>query len=179
MVLEVMRLGAPVLMQEAKSVQDFGSPRLMKLVADMWDTMHAEGGVGIAAPQVGVSESIICFGFQSSNRYPDAPAVPQTVLINPTVELLLEGSQDDWEDGWEGCLSVPGMRGVVPRAKRIRYTGFSLKGEPIERVAKGFHARVVQHEFDHLKGIVYPMRIKDWKQFGYSDVLFPDLKDQR
>ena len=124
MVLEVMRLGEPVLMKEALPVRDFGSPRLRKLVADMWDTMHAEGGVGIAAPQVGVSERIICFGFEASSRYPDAPAVPQTVLINPTVELLLEGTADDWEDGWEGCLSVPGMRGVVPRARRIHYTGF-------------------------------------------------------
>lgn len=168
-----------VLMKEALPVRDFGSPRLRKLVADMWDTMHAEGGVGIAAPQVGVSERIICFGFEASSRYPDAPAVPQTVLINPTVELLIDGTADDWEDGWEGCLSVPGMRGVVPRARRIHYTGFGLDGETIEREAQGFHARVVQHEFDHLKGIVYPMRIKDWTHFGYSDVLFPELKDQR
>lgn len=179
MVLEVMRLGEPVLMKEALPVRDLGSPRLRKLVADMWDTMHAEGGVGIAAPQVGVSERIICFGFEASSRYPDAPAVPQTVLINPTVELLLEGTADDWENGWEGCLSVPGMRGVVPRARRIHHTGFGLDGETIEREAQGFHARVVQHEFDHLKGIVYPMRIKDWTHFGYSDVLFPELKDQR
>lgn len=138
MVLEVMRLGEPVLMKEALPVQDFGSPRLRKLVADMWDTMHAEGGVGIAAPQVGVSERIICFGFEASSRYPDAPAVPQTVLINPTVELLIDGTADDWEDGWEGCLSVPGMRGVVPRASEFATPALDLTARPSSEKPKGF-----------------------------------------
>lgn len=138
MVLEVMRLGEPVLMKEALPVRDLGSPRLRKLVADMWDTMHAEGGVGIAAPQVGVSERIICFGFEASSRYPDAPAVPQTVLINPTVELLLEGTADDWENGWEGCLSVPGMRGVVPRASEFATPALDWTARPSSEKPKGF-----------------------------------------
>ena len=138
MVLEVMRLGEPVLMKEALPVRDFGSPRLRKLVADMWDTMHAEGGVGIAAPQVGVSERIICFGFEASSRYPDAPAVPQTVLINPTVELLLEGTADDWEDGWEGCLSVPGMRGLCLVPGEFTTPALDLTARPSSEKLKGF-----------------------------------------
>lgn len=167
-VLKVMKMGEPVLIHEALEVSDFGSDRLRRLVADMWDTMAAEGGIGIAAPQVGASERIICFGLPEE-KAPARGDVPRTVLINPKLEPV----GDEVESGWEGCLSVPGLRGVVPRWKRIRYSGFTLEGERIEREAEGFHARVVQHEFDHLQGILYPMRITDWRWFGYTDVLFP------
>ena len=172
-VLKVMKMGEPVLMNEALEVKDFGSDRLRRLVADMWDTMAQEGGIGIAAPQVGASERIICFGLPEGGA-PARGGVPRTVLINPTLEPL----GDEVESGWEGCLSVPGLRGVVPRWKRIRYAGFTLEGERIEREAEGFHARVVQHEFDHLEGILYPMRITDWRSFGYTDVLFPPKPDE-
>ena len=155
MVREVLRMGDARLLEHALSVRDFGSPRLRALVADLWDTMAADGGIGIAAPQIGVSER-----------------VPRTVLINPTVELL----GDETEEGWEGCLSLPGLKGLVTRAKRIRYTGYSLEGERIEREAEGFHASVVQHEFDLLEGILYPMRVTDWTNFGYTDALFPKQK---
>lgn len=172
-VLKVMKMGEPVLMNEALEVKDFGSDRLRRLVADLWDTMAVEGGIGIAAPQVGASVRIICFGLPEGEASAHG-GVPRTVLINPTVEPV----GDDVESGWEGCLSLTGLRGVVPRWKRIRYAGFTLEGERIEREAEGFHARVVQHEFDHLEGILYPMRITDWRCFGYTDVLFPPKPDE-
>ena len=168
---KVMLLGSPVLTRHAIAVRDFGSARLRALVADMWDTMAAEGGIGIAAPQIGESVRVICFGADPC-RHPGAAEVPRTALVNPTVELLAE-TRDDWADDWEGCLSLPGMRGVVPRARRIRYRGFTIEGEPVEREAEGLHARVVQHEVDHLDGIVYPMRVRDWTRFGFSEALSP------
>lgn len=171
MVREVLRMGDPRLLEHALSVKDFGSPRLHALVADLWDTMAADGGIGIAAPQIGVSERVICFG-RTEGGAGFSASVPRTVLINPTIEVLGQ----ETEEGWEGCLSLPGLRGVVARAKRIRYSGFSLEGEPIAREAEGFHARVVQHEYDHLEGILYPMRVTDWSRFGFSDALFPKEK---
>src|SRR5262249_8952096 len=142
------------------------------LVADMFETMHSAGGVGLAAPQIGVDLQLVIFGFEHSERYPDAPPVPRTILLNPTITPLAP----EKEDGWEGCLSVPGMRGVVPRFRSIRYTGFDPSGKPIDREAEGFHARVVQHEFDHLLGRLYPSRIEDFSKFGFTDVLFPGLE---
>jgi peptide deformylase len=148
-----------------------GRAELDALIADMFDTMHAAHGAGLAAPQIGVDLALVIFGFQRNDRYPDAPPVPETVLVNPTLEPI--GSAE--EEGWEGCLSVPGMRGVVPRFARIRYRGFDLEGAPIDREAEGFHARVVQHECDHLIGKLYPMRIRDFSRFGFTSVLFPEL----
>lgn len=171
MVREVLRMGDPRLLEHALSVKDFGSSRLHALVADLWDTMAADGGIGIAAPQIGVSERVICFG-RAEGTTGFSASVPRTVLINPTIEVL----GDETEEGWEGCLSLPGLRGVVARPKRIRYSGFSLEGEPIVREAEGFHARVVQHEYDHLEGVLYPMRVTDWSRFGFSDALFPKEK---
>jgi len=147
---------------------------LNALIADMFDTMEAAGGVGLAAPQIGVDLRLVIFGFERSERYPDAPAVPRTVLLNPVITPLSE----EVAEGWEGCLSVPGLRGKVPRHQRIRYTGFDPRGQAIEREAEGFHARVVQHECDHLIGRLYPTRIRDLTQFGYTSVLFPDLDPQ-
>lgn len=167
----VLRMGDPRLLQAAAPVEAFGTPELAALITDMFDTMAAEGGVGLAAPQIGVSLQVVIFGFERSERYPDAPAVPTTVLVNPVITPL----SDELEDGWEGCLSVPGLRGVVPRHTRIRYQGFTPEGEPIDRFAEGFHARVVQHECDHLIGTLYPMRVKDFSRFGFTDVLFPEL----
>jgi len=167
----VLRMGDPRLLQSAAPVTAFGTPELAALVDDLFDTMAAEGGVGIAAPQIGVSLRVVIFGFERSERYPDAPAVPSTVLVNPLVTPL----SDETEEGWEGCLSVPGLRGVVPRHARIRYQGFTPEGEAIDRVAEGFHARVVQHECDHLDGTLYPMRVRDFARFGFTDVLFPEL----
>jgi peptide deformylase len=148
---------------------------LHELLSDMRDTMEAMNGAGIAAPQIGVSKQVVIFGFERNARYPDAEAVPYTVLINPKLEFV----GDEMEDGWEGCLSVPGMRGVVPRYKQLRYRGFDEKGQPIDRTADDFHARVVQHECDHLIGMLYPMRIKDFSKFGFVDTLFPgqDVSD--
>jgi peptide deformylase len=175
---EILRMGEPRLLRVAESVAAFGTPELHALVADMFDTMHAANGAGLAAPQIGVPLRVVIFGYadpQARNpRYPDAPPVPQTVLVNPQIELLT----DEVEDGWEGCLSVPGLRGVVPRATRLRYRGFDAHGRPIERIAEGFHARVVQHECDHLDGILYPMRIRDFSRFGFTDILFPELAGQ-
>lgn len=168
MIRTVRVMGDPVLTEEALEVRDIHHPSVKTLVADMWDTMADEGGIGIAAPQVGVPLRIICFGLDEAQST-DRPAVPRTVLINPKVEFLT----DETEEGWEGCLSVPGMRGSVPRCTRIRYTGFDLEGRPIDRIAQGFHARVVQHEFDHLCGKLYPMRVKDWTKFGFTRALFP------
>ena len=169
-VREVLRMGHPVLARVAEPVESFG-PELQALLADMWDTMAAQDGAGLAAPQIGVSRRVVIFGVKRNPRYPDAEEVPFTVLVNPALTFLT----DEVEEGWEGCLSVPGLRGVVPRRTRLRYTGFDETGVPIDRVAEGFHARVVQHECDHLDGILYPMRMTDMSRFGFTDVLFPDL----
>lgn len=165
----VLKMGDPVLLQMAAPVQQFDSPELHGLITDMLDTMKALSGAGIAAPQIGVSQQVVIFGGFKSPRYPDAEEIPFTVLINPTLTPLA----DDKEDGWEGCLSVPGMRGVVPRYTQLRYQGFDRYGNPIDRSISGFHARVVQHEVDHLLGILYPMRITDMRQFGFIETLFP------
>jgi peptide deformylase len=166
----VLRMGDPRLLETAAPVPAFGTPELVELVTDLFDTMAAHGGVGIAAPQIGVGLQVVLFGFERSERYPDAPAVPRTVLVNPAITPLTE----DTEDGWEGCLSVPGLRGVVPRFTRIRYQGSTPEGEPIDRIAEGFHARVVQHECDHLIGTLFPMRVRDFSRFGFTEVLFPE-----
>ena len=153
-------------------MERFDTPELHALIADMFQTMAAAGGVGLAAPQIGVDLQLVIFGFDNSDRYPDAPPVPRTILLNPVIEPL----SDEMEDGWEGCLSVPGLRGVVPRHRAIRYRGFDPQGHPIDREAEGFHARVVQHECDHLIGRLYPSRIRDFSQFGYTEILFPGLQ---
>ena len=168
---EILKMGDPRLLRVARPVEHFATPELRTLVADMFETMHAVSGAGLAAPQIGVDLQLVIFGFKRNDRYPDAPAVPETVLLNPAVEALDEVE----EEGWEGCLSVPGLRGVVPRWSRVRYRGFDLDGAPIDREAEGFHARVVQHECDHLRGILYPMRVRDFSRFGYTSVLFPEL----
>lgn len=168
---EILKMGDARLLRVARPVEAFGTPALKQLVADMFDTMAAARGAGLAAPQIGVDLRLVIFGHASNARYPDAPPVPPTVLINPVIEVL-DGCM---EEGWEGCLSVPGMRGVVPRHARIRYTGFDAEGNAIDRIAEGFHARVVQHECDHLDGILYPMRVTDFRQFGFTSVLFPGL----
>lgn len=170
-VREILKMGDPRLLRVAQPVPAFDTPELHALIADLFDTMAAAGGVGIAAPQIGVDLALVIFGFDQSERYPDAPPVPRTVLLNPVITPL----SADEEEGWEGCLSVPGLRGVVPRFKSIRYTGFDPLGQPIEREAEGFHARVVQHECDHLIGKLYPMRVRDFSRFGYTEVLFPGL----
>jgi peptide deformylase len=162
-------MGDPRLLEKAKVVEQFDTPELHALLADMRDTMAALDGAGLAAPQIGVGLQVMIFGIEHNPRYPDAEAVPQTVLINPALTPL----GPELEEGWEGCLSVPGMRGVVPRFSRLKYQGFDEYGKPIERSVDGFHARVVQHEYDHLIGVLYPMRIRDFRQFGYTDVLFP------
>lgn len=162
-------MGDPLLLQRAAEVTAFGTPGLKALLDDMFDTMHAAGGVGLAAPQIGESVRVVVFGFERNERYPEAPAVPRTILINPVLTAL--GTEE--EEGWEGCLSVPGMRGLVPRFRRLRYRGFDPHGAPIDRTVEGFHARVVQHEVDHLDGILYPQRIRDMTRFGFQDVLFP------
>ena len=166
---KVLKMGDPMLLQVAAPVANFDSPALHELLSDMRDTMAALSGAGIAAPQIGVSQQVVIFGIDHNPRYPDAEAVPFTVLINPTLEFI----GDELEDGWEGCLSVPGMRGIVPRYKQLRYRGFDEKGQVIDRTVNDFHARVVQHECDHLIGMLYPMRIKDFRNFGFVDTLFP------
>ncbi|MBC7757060.1 MAG: peptide deformylase [Bdellovibrio sp.] len=166
----VLRMGDALLLEQAKPILQFNTPELHTLLADMSETMAYMDGAGIAAPQIGVSLQVVIFGVGSNPRYPDAEQVPYTVLINPTLNFI----DDAMEDGWEGCLSVPGMRGVVPRYTRLHYTGFDQFGAPIDRLVSGFHARVVQHECDHLIGVLYPMRIKNLKDFGYTDVLFPN-----
>jgi peptide deformylase len=171
MIREILKMGDPRLLRVAQPVTEFRTPEMRALVDDMFETMHAVNGAGLAAPQIGVDLALVIFGFRRNERYPDAPAVPETVLINPTITPL----SDEEEEAWEGCLSVPGLRGVVPRYARIRYTGFGPDGEPIDREADGFHARVVQHECDHLFGKLYPMRIRDFSRFGYTEVLFPGL----
>jgi peptide deformylase len=167
----VLRMGDPRLLAVAQRVEDFGTPELDALLQNMHDTMEALDGAGLAAPQIGVGLRVVIFGVKRNPRYPDAEEVPYTVLVNPVVTPLTE----NMEQGWEGCLSVPGMRGVVPRFARIRYQGSDQYGNPIDRTVDGFHARVVQHECDHLQGILYPMRITDFRTFGFTDVLFPDL----
>jgi peptide deformylase len=170
---EILKMGDPRLLRVAAPVpaSQFNSPELNALVADMFETMAAAQGAGLAAPQIGIDLQLVIFGFQRNVRYPEAPPVPPTVLINPVITPLSEVL----EEGWEGCLSVPGLRGVVPRHQRIRYTGFDQYGQPVEREAEGFHARVVQHECDHLMGLLYPTRIKDFSRFGYTSVLFPEM----
>ncbi len=166
-VRRVLKMGDPRLLEVSSPVEPIDAAALAPLLEDMWDTMAAENGAGLAAPQIGVMQRVVIFGYQKNPRYPEAPPVPQTVLINPQIEPLGEIR----EDGWEGCLSVPGMRGVVPRFRDIRYRGFDQHGNPIEREASGFHARVVQHECDHLDGILYPQRIEDMTRFGFLDTL--------
>jgi peptide deformylase len=168
---EILKMGDPRLLRIAKPVTEFGTPELQALIDDMFETMAHANGAGLAAPQIGVDLQLVIFGFDRNERYPEAPAVPRTVLINPTVTPLDEAEVD----GWEGCLSVPGLRGVVPRWERIRYTGVDPQGKPIEREAEGFHARVVQHECDHLIGRLYPTRMRDLTRFGFTSVLFPDM----
>jgi len=172
----VLRMGDPRLLERSREVEAFGTSGLRELIADMRDTMAHLNGAGLAAPQIGVLMRVVIFGVKKNPRYPDAEEVPDTVLINPVIKPIGR----DMEEGWEGCLSVPGMRGVVPRYRSIRYTGFDERGEPIDRTVEGFHARVVQHECDHLDGILYPMRIQDFSQFGFVDVLFPgqDVVDE-
>jgi peptide deformylase len=170
-VRSILRMGDPRLLEIARPVVDISDPALDALLQDMFDTMAAAGGVGLAAPQIGIGLQVVIFGFEKSERYPEAEPVPQTILINPLITPLTE----DEDLGWEGCLSVPGMRGEVPRFKRIRYKGIDEKGNAIERTVEGFHARVVLHECDHLIGKLYPMRMRDMNRFGFTDVLFPDL----
>lgn len=165
----VLRMGDPLLLQKAKPVERFDTPELHELIRDLDDTMRSKDGAGIAAPQIGVSLQVVIFGVGANPRYPDAEQVPYTVLINPVLEPL--GSE--MEEGWEGCLSVPGMRGLVPRYKTLRYRGFDPYGNSFDRTVTGFHARVVQHETDHLLGILYPMRIRDLRNFGFNEELFP------
>lgn len=168
----ILKMGDPRLLRVAQPVTDFDSPALQRLVMDMVDTMAAANGAGLAAPQIGVDLQVVVFGTGAPNpRYPDAPPVPRTVLINPVITPLSAEQADDWE----GCLSVPGLRGAVPRWQRIRYQGFDLAGQPIDREAQGFHARVVQHECDHLQGVLYPIRVRDFTRFGFTEVLFPGL----
>jgi peptide deformylase len=171
---QILKMGDPRLLRVAQPVPAFDTPELHALIADMFDTMEAAGGVGLAAPQIGVDLQLVIFGFERSERYPEAPAVPRTVLLNPVITPL----DEEMAEGWEGCLSVPGLRGKVPRHLRIRYTGFDPVGQAIHREAEGFHARVVQHECDHLIGRLYPTRIRDLTQFGYTSVLFPELDPQ-
>ncbi|BBH44930.1 peptide deformylase [Pseudomonas sp. KU43P] len=173
MIRDILKMGDERLLRIAPPVPDhlIGSAELQQLIDDMFQTMRHVGGVGLAAPQIGIDLQLVIFGFERSERYPDAEAVPQTILINPVITPL----STEVEDGWEGCLSVPGLRGVVPRYKHISYAGIDPQGNAIDRVADGFHARVVQHECDHLIGRLYPSRIQDFAKFGYTEVLFPGL----
>jgi peptide deformylase len=171
---EILKMGDPRLLRTAQRVVEFNTPELDQLIQDLLDTMRAVRGAGLAAPQIGVDWQVVLFGSDAPNpRYPEAPIVPLTVLINPEITPL----SNDMEDGWEGCLSVPGMRGVVPRYAHVRYQGRDAQGQAIDRTVTGFHARVVQHECDHLWGTLYPMRIKDFSRFGFTDVLFPGLEN--
>ena len=165
----VLRMGDPRLLDRARAVVAFDTPELHALIADMEDTMAALNGAGLAAPQIGVGLEVVIFGVESNPRYPDVEPVPKTVLVNPELVLL----DEEMEEGWEGCLSVPGMRGLVPRYRRLRYRAFDARGAAIDRTVSGFHARVVQHECDHLAGVLYPMRIRDLRNFGFTEELFP------
>jgi peptide deformylase len=171
---EILKMGDPRLLRVAQPVREFDTPARHGLIADMFETMAAAQGAGLAAPQIGVDLQLVIFGFQRNDRYPEAPPVPNTVLINPVITPLDDGR----EEGWEGCLSVPGLRGLVPRHARIRYVGVDPRGQRIEREAEGFHARVVQHECDHLIGRLYPTRMTDLSKLGFTSVLFPDLADR-
>jgi peptide deformylase len=174
-VREILKMGDPRLLRLAQPVTEFDTDEIHRLVSDMADTMRAANGAGLAAPQIGVDLQLVIFGSDESNpRYPDAPLVPRTVLLNPAITPI--GTEE--EEGWEGCLSVPGLRGLVPRWARIRYTGFDQYGDAIDRTVDGFHARVVQHECDHLIGKLYPMRVRDFTKFGFTEVLFPGLDAQ-
>lgn len=168
-------MGDPRLLRVSEKVTQFDTPQLHALLQDMQDTMHDLNGAGLAAPQIGVNLRVVIFGFEKNQRYPDADEVPFTILLNPTLTPIT----DEQEEGWEGCLSVPGLRGMVPRYTQLRYQGMDPFGKTIDRTVSGFHARVVQHECDHLEGILYPMRIKDFSSFGFTDVLFPgqELED--
>lgn len=170
-VRRVLKMGDPLLYRKAEPVTAFDTPELHALVSDMFDTMAAMNGAGLAAPQIGVSKRVVIFELQSNPRYPQAEPVPRTILVNP----VLEPVGDEKEDGWEGCLSVPGLRGLVSRYTQLRYTGHDPTGNPMDRTVSGFHARVVQHECDHLDGILYPMRLKDIRLLGFEDALFPGL----
>lgn len=171
-VREIIKMGDPRLLRVAQPVTEFDTDAIHLLVSDMFDTMRAVNGAGLAAPQIAVDLQLVIFGTDAPNpRYPDAPLVPRTVLLNPSITPI----GDEEEDGWEGCLSVPGLRGVVPRWSRIRYTGFDQYGDPLDRTVDGFHARVVQHECDHLIGKLYPMRVRDFSKFGFTEILFPGL----
>ncbi len=169
MIREVLRMGDPRLLQKAQAVAQFGTAELAALLADMRDTMAHYNGAGLAAPQIGVGLRVVIFGVHANPRYPHVEEVPDTVLINPVLESLTADKEEDWE----GCLSVPGMRGMVPRFRHLRYAGFDEPGGRFERVVEGFHARVVQHECDHLDGVLYPMRIRDFRKFGFNEALFP------
>ncbi|MFZ6813462.1 peptide deformylase [Undibacterium sp. Rencai35W] len=171
MIHPILKMGDPRLLRVAEQVKQFNTPELDALIKDMFETMIAANGAGLAAPQIGINLQLVIFGFKDNPRYPDAPKVPETVLLNPVLTPL----SADTDDAWEGCLSVPGMRGLVPRWSQLRYEGFDQFGNRISRDVDGFHARVVQHECDHLNGILYPMRIKDLSQFGFTEVLFPEL----
>ena len=173
MIREVLRMGDPRLLEVSRQIEVFGTAELHELIQDMRDTMAHLDGAGLAAPQIGVLQRIVIFGVRRNSRYPDAEEVPETVLINPVIEPMGR----ETEKGWEGCLSVPGLRGVVPRFLRLRYRGVDQYGKPIDRSVEGFHARVVQHECDHLDGILYPMRMQDLSKFGFTDVLFPGIQD--
>jgi peptide deformylase len=171
-VREILKMGDPRLLRVAQPAAEFDTDALHLLISDMFDTMHAVNGAGLAAPQIGVDLQLVIFGTRDVNpRYPDRPLVPPTVLLNPVITPLSAEEEEDWE----GCLSVPGLRGVVPRFARIRYTGFDQYGDPIDRMVDGFHARVVQHECDHLIGKLYPMRVRDFTRFGFTEVLFPGI----
>jgi peptide deformylase len=174
MIREVLKMGDEKLLATAKPVEKFDTAELRALLADMHDTMEHLSGAGLAAPQIGVGLRVVVFGVKNNPRYPQAEDVPYTVLINPVIEPL----SDEMEEAWEGCLSVPGLRGVVPRFKRLRYRGFDANGVAIDREAEGFHARVVQHECDHLDGILYPMRVRDFSRFGFIEALFPNQEIQ-
>lgn len=171
MIYPILKMGDARLLRVAEQVTAFDTPELHELIKDMFATMVAANGAGLAAPQIGVNLQLVIFGFKTNPRYPDAPVVPETVLINPVLTPLTEQT----DDAWEGCLSVPGMRGLVPRWSALRYEGFDQFGKRISRDVDGFHARVVQHECDHLNGILYPMRIRDLTQFGFTEVLFPEM----
>nr|WP_110253522.1 peptide deformylase [Undibacterium pigrum] len=171
MIHPILKMGDARLLRVADQVTAFNTPELHELIKDMFETMIAANGAGLAAPQIGVNLQLVIFGFKNNPRYPDAPVVPETVLINPVLTPLSE----ETDDAWEGCLSVPGMRGLVPRWSALRYEGYDQFGTRISRDVDGFHARVVQHECDHLNGILYPMRIRDLTQFGFTEVLFPEL----
>ncbi|MBK1890798.1 peptide deformylase [Undibacterium sp. 14-3-2] len=171
MIHPILKMGDPRLLRVAEPVTEFDTPELHQLISEMFETMAAANGAGLAAPQIGVNLQLVIFGFKSNPRYPDAPVVPETVLLNPELTPL----SDETDEAWEGCLSVPGMRGLVPRWSALRYEGVDQFGKPICRDVDGFHARVVQHECDHLNGILYPMRIRDMRQFGFTEVLFPEL----